>query len=141
MSKFKRKSVIDRSTADKQVEMFLEYYDIDPEFMLPKVAEALENQRLSMVKAVMRGRLSVEESGEGIKVTQILVSPVAGKDRITYQELNATASKAARRVKGVEEQIWALLAALGKITEEAFDDMDPVDRSVASDIGNCFLTV
>jgi hypothetical protein len=141
MSKFKQKNVITRELAENQVEMFFEYYDLDEEFTPSAIQIPMEVHRLGLVKAVMRGRLSIEESGSGIKVIQILKNKCAGKERIEYRELDSTAVKASRRADTSEGQLFALMASLGSIPEDALEDLHPNDRRVVTDLGNCFLTV
>ena len=141
MSKFKAKNVLTRDIADAQVEMFFEYYDLDVEFIPEDIAPILEAHRLGLVKAVMRGRLSIEESGSGIKIIQIPKKEIAGKKRIEYKELDALATKASRRADSPEGQLFALMAALGSVPEDDLDGMEPVDRRVVKDLGNCFLTI
>lgn len=141
MSKFKPKNVLNREIADQQVEMFFEYYDLDPSFLPDEMQSIMEVHRLGLVKAVMRGRLSVEESGSGIKLIQILDKEIHGKKRIEYRELDGMASKASRRADTAEGQLFALMAALGSVPEDVFDDMGPHDRRVVKDLGNCFLTI
>lgn len=141
MSKFKPNNVLSREIADQQVEMLFEYYDLDPSFLPDEMQSIMEVHRLGLVKAVMRGRLSVEESGSGIKLIQILDKEIHGKKRIEYRELDGMASKASRRADTAEGQLFALMAALGSVPEDVFDDMGPHDRRVVKDLGNCFLTI
>jgi hypothetical protein len=141
MSKFKQKNVLTRELAENQVEMFFEYYDLDEEFTPSAIQVPMQVHRLGLVKAVMRGRLSIEESGSGIKVIQILKNKCAGKERIEYRELDSTAVKASRRADTSEGQLFALMASLGSIPEDALEDLHPNDRRVVTDLGNCFLTV
>lgn len=141
MSKFKQTNVITRSIAEQQIEMFFEYYDLDPEFIPEEIHPILEGHRLGLIKAVMRGRLSIEESGTGIKIIQIPRKEIAGKKRIEYRELDAIATKASRRADTAEGQLLALMAALGSVPADEFDAMHPSDRRVVKDLGNCFLTI
>lgn len=141
MSKFKRKVVITKDLAMKQVEMFLEFYDIDTDFVVDRLKVAIEGNALGMVKAITRGRLSIEEDGEGIKVIQILKNEVAGKSRITYRELDNVAQAASRRGETLTEALFFMLAALGTVPDDVYDEMHPEDRTVAKDVGNLFLTV
>lgn len=141
MSKFKQQNILTREIAEKQVEMFFDYYDLDEEFVPVPVQMPLQAHRLSLIKAVMRGRLSIEESGTGIKIIQILKNKCAGKERIEYRELDALATKASRRADSADGQLLALMAALGSVPEDALDELHPNDRRVVLDLGNCFLTV
>lgn len=141
MSKFKKKDVLTRDIAEAQVEMFMEYYDIDPEFIPEGIQPIMEAHRLGLLKAVMRGRLSIEESGSGIKVIQIPKKEIAGKKRIEYRELDAMAVKVSRRADTTEAQMFALMAVLGSVPEDELDSLDPIDRRVVKDLGNCFLTI
>lgn len=141
MSKFKKKNIITRDIAELQVEMFFEFYDLDPEFLPEEIHPILEGHRLGLIKAVMRGRLSIEESGTGIKVIQIPEREIVGKKRIEYRELDAVAVKASRRADNMEGQLYALMASLGSVPSDEFDNMHPSDRRVVKDLGNCFLTV
>lgn len=141
MSKFKQQNILTREIAEKQVEMFFDYYDLDEEFTPEQIKVPMQVHRLGLVKAVMRGRLSIEESGTGIKVIQILKNKCAGKERIEYRELDALAVKASRRSDSADGQLLALMAALGSVPEDALDELHPNDRRVVLDLGNCFLTV
>lgn len=141
MSKFKRKSVLDRDTAEKQVDMLFEFYDIDPEFIVERLQDPVESHRLGLIKAVMRGRLSIEENEDGITVTQILKNEVMEKSRLVYREIDSRALAASRRGESVQETMFFLLAALAKVDSDVYDEMHPEDRSVAKDLGNLFLMV
>lgn len=141
MSKFKQKNLITRDIAEEQVAMFMEYYDLDPEFIPDEMKALMEAHRLGLLKAVMRGRLSIEESGSGIKVIQIPKKEVMGRKRIEYRELDSLSVKASRRADTPEGQLFALMASLGSIPEAELENMDPMDRRVVRDLGNCFLTV
>ncbi len=141
MSKFKQKVIIPRDIAEQQVEMFMEYYDLDPEFIPEQIKAMMDLHRMGLVKAIMRGRLSIEESGSGIKVIQIPKKEICGKKRIEYRELDAMAIKASRRADDPESQLFALMAALGAVPEDELDGMEPHDRRVVRDLGNCFLTI
>lgn len=141
MSKFKAKNVLTRDIADAQVDMFFEYYDLDPDFLPDEMQRIMEVHRLGLVKAVMRGRLSIEESGSGIKIIQIPEKEICGKKRIEYRELDGMAAKASRRADTAEGQLFALMASLGSVPEDELDGMDPHDRRVVKDLGNCFLTI
>lgn len=141
MSKFKQKVVIPRDIAESQVEMFFEYYDLEPQFLPEDMQPMLEAHRLGLIKAVMRGRLTIEEAGTGIKVTQIPKKEVSGRKRIEYRELDGMATKASRRADTPEGQLFALMAALGAVPSDELDAMEPNDRRVVKDLGNCFLTI
>jgi hypothetical protein len=141
MSKFKQKSIIARDVAEQQVELFFEYYDLDPDFIPDAIKSMMEMHRMGLIKAIMRGRLSIEESGSGIKVIQIPKKEICGKKRIEYRELDARAIKASRRADDPEMGLFALMAALGGVPEDELDDMEPHDRRVVKDLGNCFLTI
>ena len=141
MSKFAPKNILTRELAEEQIDMFFEYYDLDSDFLPDEMQTIMQVHRLGLVKAVMRGRLSVEESGSGIKLVQILKKEIGGRKRVEYRELDGIAAKASRRADTAEGQLFALMAALGSVPEAEFDNMDPHDRRVVKDLGNCFLTI
>ena len=141
MSKFKAKNLLTREVAEQQVEMFFEYYELEPEFLPEDIRPILESHKLGLVKAIMRGRLSIEESGSGIKVIQIPATEIVGKKRVEYRELDAQAIIASRRADTAEGQLFALMAALGSVPEDVLSNLGPKDRRVVRDLGNCFLTI
>lgn len=141
MSKFKSAVVIPRDEAQKQIDMFLEYYDIDEAFIPEPLQGMMENHTLGLLKGVVRGRLSIEESGEGIKVILVPVKPISGENRLEFRELDGTALKASRLADSAEGTVFALLAALCKVPAEDLAEAHPKDQSLLKDLGNCFLMV
>lgn len=137
MSKFKRKNEVTRELADEQVEMLNEFYDVDMDFVVPAIQPVLQQHLLGITKAIVRGRLSIDEVEGGIKLTQFL------KDgqQIVYAPLDASITDAADRFKDPESRVRALMAAASKghLTVAEIKDLCMEDQAVVDDLGNYFL--
>jgi len=136
----KRIDKINRSLAQEQVDLLYNYYDVDTEYMVDELRGVLEQYGLSILKSVVRGRLSIDEVDGKLVITQYLEKPVEDLEKITYNEMNSLASKAVERAKTKVEQVHGVLGALSKKHPRLFtEQMSPVDKSTAEDLGNYFL--
>lgn len=132
-------NILNGEEAKKQVQLLFNYYDVDPEYVVEALKNSTEQHRLSLTKHVIRGRLTIESSGDGIKITQHLKRPLGGRNEISYKEPSALAFKASRREQDVETGMFAFMAVLGGVAADDFDDMHPVDRGVVKHLANIFL--
>jgi len=140
MGKYKRENRISRELAQEQLDLLNEYYDVDPEYMTEMVGNAVKQQSLGILKSIVRGRLSIDATEEGLLITQYLEKPVGDISEVVYGEMGSIAMKAVDRAKTNVDKIYALVGALTKQPPKLFSDqMSHVDRSTAEDIGNYFL--
>jgi len=108
--------------------------------MIDQVATVVQQHLLGITKAVVRGRISIDETDTGIVVTQILETPVEGIDRITYKEIDAKAVAATDRAEG-EAKVLAIVGALTATDPEVLKTLSRVDKTTSEDLGNYFLFV
>lgn len=136
---FKRGEVLPRSVAEKQVELLNDFYDVDFDYLIDRIAQPLRQHTLGMVKSIVRGRLSIERAGaRGLTITQIMEGD--RKQRFVFNEADTDTQAAADRVEG-EDKVYAVLAALSSTDMDTFKKMPRVDKATAEDVGNYFLFV
>jgi hypothetical protein len=141
LRKYQRKVKIPKQIAEDQVQMLLDYYDCDDDFIVDTLRDPLQMCILGMIKAVTRGRLSVEDRDGGPHIIQILETPAAGVERITYRPAGSRLTKALKIVGKEDSRINAVLGALSGMGPDEFDALDTVDRDTAEAVGNYFLSV
>jgi hypothetical protein len=136
MSKFKRADVIPRKVAQEQIDLLHEFYDVDMAYLTESMQNVMQHHILGLLKAVVRGRLTIKESGEGLEITQKL----EGTDtKISYREVGALVEKAVARAESNEGKVHACLAVMSGEPLETFENLPRVDKSTAEDLGNYFL--
>jgi len=138
MSKFKRKNKLTRELAEPQIELLNEFYDVDLDFMTESVRAIVESHLLTLLKYIVRGYISIDEAGDGIKITQFLVDSKIEKSTIEYAVVDGLVLTALERATG-SERPFAVAGALSKIDPDTLRNLGFIDRAVTEAIGSYFL--
>lgn len=140
MSTFKREDKMPRKLAEAQVELLNEFYDVDENYMVSEVSMAVNTHSLGILKAIVRGRLSIDETDEGIKITQTLDKPVGEVSQLVYHEIGSKEASAVERAEG-KEVLYAMISSATNTDAEIIKKFGRVDKSTCEDLGNYFLFV
>jgi len=138
------KNAISAELAQDQVDLFLEFYDIDPEFFPESTDVAIEAHISGLKKAIMRGRLSIQEKDESLIVVQRPARK--GKnipESLTYRELEGS-HKVAMSKAGSDDSYIRLHTLMGALSKEGADVMAKLrgcDMGDMENLGNLFLLV
>lgn len=140
---FHRKDVIPRKVAEEQVQLLNDFYDVDFEYLLPAAKTIVEVQTLAITKHIVKGRISIEATGDGLKISQILEKPIGGTKRISYKEAGTMVQIALNRASEGTGEVAAVLGVLSELGSDFFssEKMSPVDWATAENLGKYFLYV
>ena len=129
-------SVVDKETAERDFDSFIEKMDIDVE-MSEEDKETFDEQKDKMVKAIQKGSLVVEENGELTFIPQ----RSKDKDPITfYEPTGATLSAMDTRKKDENvKKTYAAMADMTHTSASTFSKMSISDVKVCMAIFTLFL--
>lgn len=132
-----KKAKISKESAQKTLDLFFEYYEIDHE------KEALLANFPALTSAIQKGRLEIAVEDGVLVVTQHLKFPPGEVGSYVYGEISgknllAMKSKAEGDHYG---RIQALLGSLSNLGENAIIKLKGPDMSLANAIGMLFLAV
>ena len=139
----KKETIIDKASAEKQVKMLLDYYDID----LSILKETMKTVPIDFIiskftKHIERGLIEVVDSNNGVSIKQFLTKPIGPNSSLEYRPIN---SKAAAAVDGIpategERKKNVFLGALSKKGPDIISDLVGKDWIVAETV-NTFLSI
>ena len=134
-------TVISRAVAEEQLDLFLDYYDLEIEdFANEAMKEQFETSCNKLVKAITKGRLEIKEDEESnLCVTQILRNE-------EHMEYAVVSGKHKIAMKGKKEtdgygRIYTLLGSITSLGETAISKLKGVDLSIAECLGFLYLQV
>lgn len=146
-----KKTTLSEESAEKELEKFYEYYELDiSELDDPEAKDAEEEANAAikrmlkkMKKAVMKGTLSFNETDDGFTIIQeIRKQDSDGKNKkIHYQEMSGN-SKVAMNKKHDNDpnaKIYALLGSLSSLGDRTIRELKGPDLSLAESIGSVLL--
>ncbi len=101
-----KKQLISEESASEQLEILMEYYDIDKnDIEIEEGPEAVQTLMNGLVRAIRKGRLEIKvDSDHKLLVTQHLQHPPGDIDSINYSVVGQKARLAMDRVKSTKEQ-------------------------------------
>jgi len=131
--------------AKNQLNILLDYYEINPEEETKEeTKESLEQAIAQVEKAIRKGRVTIRETEEGLEVSQKLKKPLGEADTIKYKELCGAAKVEMEKnckINHNYKKIYALCAAMSSLPETFFHKIRGVDMSTAESLGLIFLLV
>ncbi len=137
----KKPFILSEESADKQVDMFCEYYDIDRSECAESQAEAVETSIKKISKAIRRGTVEISlNDDEDIIVTQTIPLKDESETKIVYGALSGKNKKAMSKQEDYGK-IYALLGSLSGLGDTAISKLKGAHLSVAECIGMLFLQV
>ena len=136
---------ISHQAARDQVKILIDYYEIEPENMAKEeMKETMEMSISQLEKSVRKGRVTIEETDDGLTVTQKLKKPLGEANVIEYKELTGAAKVEMEKnckVNHNYKKIYALCGAMSGLPESFFQKLRGVDMSDAESLGMIFLQV
>ena len=137
---------IPREDAEKQVDLFLNFYDIDSEEDASNKAhrESLDASIKKLVKHVMRGRVEITDNGDGgINVLQRLKFPVNDVNELEYKVVGGVAKKQMKNADESDQhgKIYSLVGSLTGWNGNSIAKLQGVDISAVECLGVLFLVV
>jgi len=139
--------IISEENAQKQLDLFFEWYDLDYKedllgpFTDQGVQGALLGQIRILIKAIRRGNVVIEESSSGkgptLTIKQVLNRPVDSVKEIIYSEVTGLAHVAMRPSKNASEQarLFDFLGILSGQKIEVFCGLTSGDLRTANAVG------
>lgn len=141
---------IPRLESEKQVQVFLDYYDLDPEKdgEDDEHTKVLTNSAKRLVRHIMAGRVEVvidDDKDGDLKVTQHLQCRRPG-GQIETLEYKVVEGSAKRQMKNADEKdhigkIYSVAASLCGTSINAISKIRGVDLSAVECLGVLFLAV
>lgn len=127
---------IPEEAAKAQVDILIEYYDIDREKELPKSAIP------DLERHIMRGRVTIELVDDELKVYQNFKKPINETTGLEYKEISGMNKKQMKSAaKSHIEQVHSLMASLSGGGADKIARLSGVDMSAMEALGNLFLSV
>jgi hypothetical protein len=129
---------IGRSTAEKEFQKFVEYYEID-EFENKDQQELFDSAKSKIVKAIIRGRLEISE----VEGEFLIIQTTRKGQRITYREIDGQAKMESDKAGDGQNhgRIYSLLGYLSGDGQDAIKQLKGPDLSLAENLGAAFLAV
>lgn len=132
-------SIGDEKEAQKQVDLFVGFYDIDPYFIAEEQQGAIGTAIKSLLKHIMRGRVEIAMGEDGILVTQHLVGDYGKLKKLVYKPLNTHAKMEADKGDGPTERINFMLGSLSDGGSAEMEKLKHIDCATAECVGNLFF--
>lgn len=143
--KKKKEMVLSEEAAEQQLQLFLDYYDIDLEDTDDKdLLRANRSVKKKVIKAIRKGLVEVKEENETLNVYQTLEKPMQGiTNPIRYKEPTGH-SKIAMKESDKEDYYGKMYNLLGGMSGEGkapFLKMKGKDLSIAESLALLFLDI
>ncbi len=135
-------NIISRESAEQQLNLFLEYYDIVKEDIKDESQENSLSQTCNiLIRAIMRGALEISEDSDGLKVIQHLEKTKFEVLDIEYKVCGgATKLYAVEKSKGDNAKaIYLLMGSLSNLGYETMKKFKATDSKVLENLGLLFL--
>lgn len=141
----KKAGVISRESAEAQLEVLLDYYDIDKnDIEIEEGPEAVQTLINGLVRSIQGGRLEISlDANNKLVVRQYLKFAPGDVDEITYGIVGCNAKLAMDRVKSnkpVERQL-AFMGSLSGIGREGIGRLVGVDMGTMERLSTLFSMV
>ncbi|MCK4499839.1 hypothetical protein KAU11_05035 [Candidatus Babeliales bacterium] len=135
----KIKNVLSEESAQDQLELFFEYYDMEVEDIHDDQAKALEMSISRIIKSIRKGKLEFAETDSILKITQHLKNGTT----IVYGEISGKTKLAMKSKLDTDNygKIYSLCGSLTGIGEAGISKLKGADLSLCECIGALFLQV
>lgn len=127
-------NLISENSAKEQLNLLLEFYDTDLEELGDDDKMRVKIER-KLVKAIMQGKIEVENSSEEFLVKQTIKDGT----QFVYHEIDGTAKVRMDTFEGKYERLYGLLAILAKKKIEKIQQIKGKDLTIAEYLGLIFL--
>ena len=128
---------IPEDAAQKQVDILIDYYELDDEKELIKLV------RPDLIKHVMRGRIEISMGDNNrLAVRQTFKFPVGESEGLDYKVINGVSKKQMKASsKSDHEKMYSLMGSLAGVSGESISRLEGVDLSAMECLANLFLSV
>ncbi len=141
----KKKLLISKEMAAEQLEVLMEYYDIDKDDIeIEEGTEAVQTLMNGLVRAIRKGRLEIKVDADNkLVVTQHLQHPPGDIDSINYNIVGQKARLAMDRVKSTKEQerMCAFMGSLSGFGSQGVSGLVAADMGTMSRLATLFSMV
>ena len=138
----KKVTGISRESAEAQVKILWDAYDIDMEYIPSDSHKAMENGMLALTKHVARGRIEIVKEGSNVLIKQNIQNVFDEKMKsLTYKQLSTLAKMEADKGEKATERINYLLGSLSGVGPAPLEKMTGIDTTVAECVGNFLFVV
>lgn len=142
----KKKNIIGLEDAEKQVAIFVDYYDLEigEEGTNPDHQENIEAALKKLVRHVMAGRLEIElDENDKIQITQHIKKGDGDMKTLKYRVLNGQAKKEMKNAKDGDfhGKMYAMVGSLAGTSGNGIANLTGSDLSVCECLGALFLVV
>lgn len=145
MTKNIEKQLISEESAKEQLEILMEYYDIDKDDIeIEEGPEAVQTLINGLVRAIRKGRLEVKVDSDGkLVVTQHLQHPPGDVAIINYSVVGQKARLAMDRVKSTKEQerMCAFMGSLSGFGSQGVSGLVAADMGTMNRLATLFSMV
>jgi hypothetical protein len=145
MAEKKEKILISEDSAIEQLEILMEYYDIDKnDIEIEEGAEAVQTLMNGLVRAIRKGRLEITVDSDGkLVVTQHLKYPPGDITDINYNIVGQKARLAMDRVKSTKEQerMCAFMGSLSGLGSTGIGSLVAADMGTMNRLATLFSMV
>ena len=145
MTKKNEKILISEDSAIEQLEILMEYYDIDKnDIEIEEGAEAVQTLMNGLVRAIRKGRLEIKvDSDLKLIVTQHLKHPPGDIDIVNYSIVGQKARLAMDRVKSTKEQerMCAFMGSLSGLGVQGVSGLVGADMGTMNRLATLFSMV
>lgn len=137
----KNKNIISEESAEEQLELLKDFYDIDPDCFVSEKKEAIEAALSKITSSIRKGKVEITHEEEGVSVKQLLTypagettsliySPVTGLDKMELDKQKDGANYA---------RMYSLLGKMSKVGKDGIASLKGSDVSTAECLGAIFL--
>ena len=139
------KTIISEDSAKEQLEILMEYYDIDKDDIeIEEGPEAVQTLMNGLVRAIRKGRLQIKvDSDRKLLVTQHLKHAPGDIDTIDYSIVGQKARLAMDRVKSTKEQerMCAFMGSLSGLGVQGVSSLVGADMGTMNRLATLFSMV
>ena len=125
---------ISEETAQHQLKIFVEYYDIDLNLLAPHKDRVVKK----LILGLRLGKIEIVEEGQ-VKIHQYYNDSKNGNQKITYGPITGFIRIEVDKMKDGMEKIYYLISALSEEDKTIFKRMEGLDILIAECIGGLFL--
>lgn len=127
---------ISEESALAQVQVFLDYYEREPDESDPDALKAFKMNQKDLVRDVMKGRVEIELDASGaLVITQTLKNG----DKLTWAEYSGRIIAEADKAKGLVEKSQAIAGAMTSVGVNGIQRLKGLDAMTAQHIVTVFL--
>ena len=128
-------------SAQDVLDLFLDEYEIDVDDFQDEEVDIYKSQCKTLIKQIRLGRIEIELTDKGVKVTQHLKRPPGEMQSITYSSVKGRSKSQMGNKKDTDlyGKMYSFLGALSGLGEHSIMALTGVDLRTAESLGYLFL--